>query len=107
MQIDPLKVLGRIPKPLLIFLSVSLVMLISIIDYVTGFQVSVSFLYLFPIMLIALVGTPVSATMISIFSAITLFGADLASGHIYIHKAIPIWNFVTELGIFLTFAFAN
>jgi diguanylate cyclase (GGDEF)-like protein len=107
MQIDPLKVLGRIPKSLLIFLSVSLVMLISIIDYVTGFQVSVSFLYLFPIMLIALVGTPVSATLISIFSAITLFWADLASGHIYTHKAIPLWNFITELGVFITFAFAN
>jgi diguanylate cyclase (GGDEF)-like protein len=107
MHIDPSTVIGKIPKSILMILGFSLVLLIGAIDYGSGYEISVSFLYLLPILLFALGGTPTSAILISIFSAVTLFWADLASGHVYSHKAIPIWNFVMALGVFLTIAFSN
>lgn len=106
MHIDPLKALGKIPKSLLIIFDVSLVLLIGVIDYVTGYQTSVSFLYLFPIMLIAWAGNRTSAILVSIIGAVTWLEADLARGHVYSHTAIPIWNFIMVSGIFLIIAFA-
>jgi len=107
MHIDPLTILGKIPKSLLMILGVSLVLLIGEIDYITGYHISVSFLYLFPVMLIAWVGSPASATLVSILSAVMLLWTDLSSGHAYSSAAIPTWNFIMQLGIFLTIAFAN
>ncbi|HYA85574.1 MAG TPA: GGDEF domain-containing protein [Nitrospirota bacterium] len=107
MHIDPFKVIGKIPKPLLTIIGVSLVIIIGVIDYSFGYEISVAFLYLLPVLLFALGGTPKSAVLISIFSAVTMFWADLASGHVYSHNAIPIWNFTMVLGIFLTIAFSN
>jgi len=107
MQIDPIAVIGKIPKSMLMIVGVSLVILIGVVDFSSGYDISVAFLYLLPVLLFALGGTPMSAILISIFSAVTMFWADLASGHVYAHKAIPIWNFIMALGIFLTIAFSN
>jgi diguanylate cyclase (GGDEF)-like protein len=80
--------------------------MISSLDFITGYDISVSVLYLFPIVLIAWFEGGVPAALISIFSAITWAVADLASGHIYSHIAVSIWNAIMVLGMFLIVAYS-
>jgi len=44
--------------------------------------------------------------MIAAFSAITWGISDLLSGHLYSHFAVPIWNAIMMLGMFLTVAYS-
>ncbi len=97
---------GKLPKPFLTFIGFLLVLAIGSLDSLTSYDISISLLYLLPIILIAWFEGGVSATIISIFSAITWAISDLVSGHIYSHVAVPIWNALMALGIFLIVAFS-
>ena len=46
------------------------------------------------------------AAVISIFSAVTWAMSDLVSGHPYSHIAVPIWNAIMVLGMFLIVAYS-
>jgi len=96
----------KLPKPYLTFLGYLLVLAIGSLDTITGYDTSVSLLYLLPIILIAWFEGGVPALIISIFSAITWAVSDLVSGHAYSHIAIPIWNAVMVLGMFLVVAYS-
>lgn len=91
----------KLPKHFLPFIGFSLVLAIGILDSLTSYDISVSLLYLFPIILIAWYEGGVLVTIISIFSVIIWAIADMVSGHIYSHIAIPIWNAIMMLGMFL------
>ncbi len=91
----------KLPKHFLPFIGFSLVLAIGILDSFTNYDVSVSLLYLFPIMLIAWYEGGVLVAIMSIFSVINWAIADMVSGHIYSHFAIPLWNAVMMLGMFL------
>jgi diguanylate cyclase (GGDEF)-like protein len=80
--------------------------MIGSLDFITGYDISVSILYLFPIVLIAWFEGGVPAALISIFSAITWAVADLASGRIYSHITVSIWNAIMVLGMFLIVAYS-
>ncbi len=97
---------GKLPKPLLTFVGFFLVLIIGSLDSIMGYDISVSALYLFPIILIAWFEGGLPAAIISIFSAITWAMSDLVSGHIYSHIAIPIWNALMALGMFLIVAYS-
>ncbi len=97
---------GKLPKPFLTFFGFLLVLAIGSLDSLTSYDISISLLYLLPIILIAWFEGGVSATIISIFSAITWAISDLVSGHIYSHVAVPIWNALMALGMFLIVAFS-
>lgn len=96
----------KLPKPFLTLIGFLLVLAIGSLDSLTSHEISVSFLYLLPIMLIAWFEGGVPAAVISIFSAITWAVSDLASGHIYSHVAAPIWNFLVVLAMFFTVTFS-
>ena len=70
--------LEKLPKPLLTFVGFLLVLAIGSLDSLTSYDVSVSFLYLVPIVLVAWFEGGVSAALLSIFSAITWAVSDLA-----------------------------
>jgi diguanylate cyclase (GGDEF)-like protein len=97
---------GKLPKPFLTFIGFLLVLAIGGLDSITSYDISISVLYLLPIMLIAWFEGGVPAAIISIFSAITWATSDLVSGHIYSHIAFPIWNAIMVLGMFLIVAFS-
>jgi hypothetical protein len=100
-----LEFLEKLPKPVLTFTAFLLVVAIGDLDYISGYDVSVSLLYLFPVILVAWFEGGVSATLISIFSAITWAVADLASGHVYSHSGIAVWNAIMVLALFLIVAY--
>jgi diguanylate cyclase (GGDEF)-like protein len=81
-------------------------MAIGSLDSITNHDISISVLYLLPIVLIAWFEGGVPAAVLSILSAITWAMSDLASGHIYSHVAFPIWNAIMVLGMFLIVAYS-
>jgi diguanylate cyclase (GGDEF)-like protein len=97
---------GRLPKPFLTFVGFLLVLAIGGLDTITSYDISVSALYLLPIILIAWFEGGLPAAIISIFSAITWALSDLASGHVYSHITVPIWNATMVLGMFLIVAYS-
>ena len=97
---------GKLPKPFLTFVGFILVLAIGSLDSITSYHVSVSALYLLPIILIAWYEGGVPAAIISIFSAITWALSDLVSGHPYSRIAVPIWNATMVLGMFLIVAYS-
>jgi diguanylate cyclase (GGDEF)-like protein len=97
---------GKLPKPLLTLIGFLLVLAIGSLDSITSYDISVSALYLLPIMLIAWFEGGVPAALLSIFSAITWAMSDLVSGHPYSHIAVPIWNATMVLGMFLIVAYS-
>ncbi len=97
---------GKLPKPFLTFVGFLIVLAIGSLDSITSYHISVSALYLLPIILIAWFEGGVPAAIISIFSAITWALSDLVSGHPYSRIAVPIWNATMVLGIFMIIAYS-
>ena len=97
---------GKLPKPLFTLIGFLLVLAIGSLDSITSYDISVSALYLLPIMLIAWFEGGVPAALLSVFSAITWAMSDLVSGHPYHHIAVPIWNATMVLGMFLIVAYS-
>jgi diguanylate cyclase (GGDEF)-like protein len=91
----------KLPKPLLPFIGFFLVLAIGVLDTFTSYDISLSLLYLLPIILIAWYEGGALVAIISIFSVINWAISDLVSGHIYSHFAIPLWNAIMMLGMFL------
>ncbi len=98
---------GKLPKPLLTIFAFLLVLTIGSLDLTAGYnKVSIAFLYLFPIILITWYEGGIPAVIISIFSAITWSIADTASGPVYSHIAVPVWNTVMVFGMFSIVAYS-
>jgi diguanylate cyclase (GGDEF)-like protein len=91
----------KLPRHFLPFVGFSLVLAIGVLDSFTSYDVSVSLLYLVPIMLMAWYEGGIFVAVMSIFSVINWAIADMVSGHIYSHIAIPLWNAIMMLGMFL------
>ncbi len=98
--------LETLPKPFLTLFGFLLVLAIGGLDTITSYDLSVTFLYLFPVTLIAWYEGGLPAALISIFSTVTWAVSDLMSGHIYSNSAVPAWNALLVLGIFLIVAYS-
>ncbi len=96
-----LEYLDRIPKTLISVIGVAMVILLGVIDHQIGYEISFSIFYMLPVFFVSWFGTGNQGTVIAFFSAATWLLADLSSGHTYSHFAIPIWNCIMRLGIFL------
>lgn len=98
---DIFKYLNQQPKSRFLILGYLLVLLIGIIDYVTGVEISFSVFYLFPISLVAWVSNRRGATSVSVLATLTWLAADLAEAQRYSHPLIPYWNATVRLIFFL------
>lgn len=96
----------KLPNAVILVVGVILVLLLGVIDHLTGYEMSFSIFYLAPILLVSWFAKKRYAVIISVLSAAAWLLADLASGHIYSHFAIPVWNSATRLGFFLITAFS-
>ncbi len=98
---------GKLPKPLLTIFAFLLVLTIGSLDHTAGYNnVSMAFLYLFPIIMITWYEGGIPAAIISIFSAITWSIAETASGSVHTHLAVSIWNTVMVFGMFSIVAYS-
>jgi diguanylate cyclase (GGDEF)-like protein len=77
------------------------VLMIGILDYFTGSELSFSFIYILPIMLAVWYGGQRIGLIISFVSIATWLLAELSIGQDYSHPLILAWNTLIRLALFL------
>jgi signal transduction histidine kinase len=84
--------------------SVVLVLLIALADLATGYEFTLSILYLIPIFLVTwFVGFP-AAVALSVVSTLAWFATDMLAGHEYSHPFYRYWEALIKLVLFVVFA---
>ena len=97
----PIKSINRIQGTGAFAVSVLLVIVLGLVDYYSGHEISFSIFYLIPISLTVYSAGFKYGVAVALISAITWFNADIFSGAEYSNYFIPCWNAVMRLGYFL------
>jgi signal transduction histidine kinase len=95
----------RQSKAFLITSGFTLVLLVGVIDYATGAELSVSILYLIPISLSVLFVNRRIGVFLSVFSSAVGLTTDFMVGHPYSHPIIVYWNNAIQVSFFLIIVF--
>jgi diguanylate cyclase (GGDEF)-like protein len=77
------------------------IVLVGLMDYATGYEISFSLFYLGPVALAAWYAGRRNAIAIAVLAAGVWLSADTASGHPYTHPLITMWELLVRLGVFL------
>jgi len=77
------------------------VVVIGTVDYLTGYEVSISILYLVPVAAASWYAGRRASVSIAVLGCMSWFAADVGAGHPYEHLAVPIWNALVRFGFFL------
>ncbi len=93
-------------KPLAWVLVLLLLLLVSWLDFVTGFEISFSIFYLVPVSLGAWVIGAGAGLLVSAAAGVTWFFMDAVSGHIYGSASIAYWNSSVRLLFFAITSFS-
>ena len=79
---------------------VVLILLFGVVDFETGYEISISLFYLIPIALVSWFVGGRFGLFASAASALVWFIADYSSGLTYSHPSIYVWNAVLRVGFF-------
>ena len=85
--------------------SVVLVLLIAVADLATGYELSLSILYLVPVFLVTWFAGFPAAVGLALASTIAWFVTDVLAGHAYSHAFYRYWEASIKLVLFVLFAF--
>jgi diguanylate cyclase (GGDEF)-like protein len=96
--------LDRLPPAAVVALAAGGALLVGGIDYLTGYEVSVSLFYLGPVAAAAWYAGRPAGIAIAVLSCVAWYLADLAAGSPHSHPGIPVWNALIRLGFFLVTA---
>jgi K+-sensing histidine kinase KdpD len=88
-------------RAFLLVTSLLLILLIGLVDYATGYEVSLSIFYLLPIGLTTWFVKKAYGVASAVLSAVVWLLAELALHHPYSALLIPYWNALVRLGFFL------
>jgi hypothetical protein len=86
------RLLGGRSAVLVIAVGFALVGIVGVIDYYSGFELSLSILYLVPIGLVVWYGPRWAGFLLCGVSSLVWLAADTASGHTYIFWFMPTEN---------------
>jgi signal transduction histidine kinase len=92
---------AALPTPVVTVLAFALVLLVGLLDYVTGRDLALSAFYLIPVCWAAWLAGRWVGLLLAIAGATTWFVADSMSGLIYAHPLIPYWNALMLLVLFM------
>ncbi len=81
--------------------SYMLIVIIGLLDTITGYVLGFSIFYLLPIVVMAWTSGPGQAILVSFVSAFVWIAADLLANHEYISLFILFWNAGIRLGFFV------
>ena len=98
---SPTKFLRGHSKPLLIAFCYLLVLAFGVLDHLSGPTVSLSVLYLLPIILATWNVGRGNGIALAAASAAVWLAADLMWSSAYSHPAVPYWNAIMRFGLFL------
>ncbi len=93
--------LERSSTPAIVAVALFGVALIGLVDYLTGYEISMSVFYLGPVILASRYAGARAGVTVAVVSCIAWYVAELAAGHPYSHAGIPIWNALVRLAFFL------
>jgi signal transduction histidine kinase len=94
-------------RPALIFTeATALVCAIGLLDLVTGYEVSLSILYAFPIYVVGWCLDKKSGVLISLMCGIVWWWASVGSGKIYLNSFQEIWETLVRIAFFIFVAIA-
>jgi len=93
-------ILDQRQKSHIVLLGLLMIIVLAIIDHLTGYELSFSIFYLIPISVAAWYAGRRHGILISSLSAVAWFIIDHTSGHQYQYWAIPFWNAGVRLGFF-------
>ncbi|GAB4578643.1 MAG: hypothetical protein Fur0022_13790 [Anaerolineales bacterium] len=87
----------------------SLVLVLGILDYLTGFELSFSLFYILPVSVAAWTLSARGGYLVGMASALTWGVANLVAGQAYSSPVILVWNVLMRLGFFsfITFLLAE
>lgn len=94
--------LGNLPKPLVITLGAIILVMVGVIDYLTGPNFSLSIFYLIPVLLVSWYAGRVPGIAISFACALTWLIAGLLEKTYCEYPVVLYWNDLMELAFFLT-----
>jgi len=99
--------LRKQPRFILYALGFFLVIIVGVLDFLTGPDLAFSVFYLFPILLGVFLMGRRGGVIISIFGAIVWYLADILTSTSHTHPAILAWNAIVNMMIFflVTFTF--
>ncbi|MBL0230528.1 MAG: GGDEF domain-containing protein [Moraxellaceae bacterium] len=80
---------------------VSLITLVGILDYFTGYELAFSLFYVIPVTFATWFFNHKIGILTAIISAIVWFLADIFAGQIYSHSLIYLWNTLIRFSFFL------
>jgi hypothetical protein len=86
--------------------TVSSVLALSVVDWLTGYELNFFVFYFLPVSVGAWFLGLGAAVTLAALSALTWFGADFLSGHVYSSPAYAVWNTTIRLVSFLAIAWS-
>lgn len=92
-------------RRILLVLSYSLIIVIGVIDYLTGYELAFSPFYLFPVIFVTWLGGIRAGSAASVLSAVAWWVADFLTGHTYSFPVIYFYNTVLRLLNFMVVAY--
>ncbi len=95
------RVLSQLSRPWLLGVCLASVAAIAVVDYLTGYEVSMSLFYLAPVAAAAWYAGERPGIAVATLSSLSWIAADIAAGNEYSHWSVPIWNALIRLGFFL------
>ncbi|HUK55560.1 MAG TPA: diguanylate cyclase [Nitrospiria bacterium] len=97
--------LSRKSKTFVTTLGVSTILLVGVIDYTTGTEISLTVFYILPVLAVAWYAGRRSGIVTSCFGTVAWLAADTVGPHLYSYTVIQYWNAATRLMIFLVVTF--
>src|SRR5205814_1604174 len=94
--------LGRRSKTFIMCLGFCLVLLLGLVDYLTGPDLMFLVFYLAPIFLVSWFAGRRAGVLMAIASALVWAAADLMTVPAFLHPAVHYWNTAMKLSLFLT-----
>jgi K+-sensing histidine kinase KdpD len=101
---DILGYFGKQSKSFLITLSILTVIVIGVVDYITGYEIGLSLFYLMPIAFAAWFGGKYPGTFIAVLCVMTTAITDFMAGMLYPYNFVESWNLLMHLGFFVMFS---
>lgn len=94
-------VLSRLSRAWLLGVCLAAIAAIAVVDYLTGYEISMSLFYLAPVAAAAWYAGKGPGIALAVLSSLSWIAADIAAGNEYSHWSVPIWNALIRLGFFL------
>lgn len=83
--------------------NIVILLVLGIVDYVTGYEIGISLFYLIPISFAVWFSGRTQGFIVSSLSVLTIAAADFMAGKEYPHFFVGVWNLLMHFGFFTFF----